>query len=223
MSRRARPVIGLVTLCAIGALVTGCTAGADEPPGLSTEPGSTGSVEATSTESQTAEAEPTEPSASFTQPYLPEGEQSVIDLPTDIPAEPPAGASDAEREVVGALGRFMASWNALLFGAGVSESGIEETSSGTQLDRLRDFAAEAEEKQWVFVGDPMALEVRSVEVDGGSATVDVCVGLPQWFEYVGEVRRALPVPSPERYTVTFRSRGEDWSASETEQQDAAVC
>lgn len=226
-----------VALVAAGALAVaaGCSAAGEEPAGLTTEPAA-GSPSGGSTTPPPAEpsddagetppaetGEPGEPDPSFTQPYLPEDAQSVIELPTDLPVEPTEGASEQEQEVVAALGRFMASWNALLFGASLEQAGAEETSSGEQLDRFREYVADAEEREWVFVGQPMQLTVRAIAVDEPTATTDVCIDLPQWFEWVNGELQMPQVPSPERYVVTFQSGDGGWIVSDTDEQDPADC
>lgn len=230
--RKAAAALVLVT----GAVLVACDAAGTEPVGLATDGVVTNSPVPDDVPTSTTEPTPTtrpdddgpdddgtddpEPRASFTQPYVP-GEPRVIDLPDQLPVDPPDGVSDAELEVLDAVGRFMASWQAVLFGADEERSGIGLTSTGVQLGRLRDFVRDAAEEEWVFTGDPMRLGARSVGVEGDVAEVDLCIELPQWFEVRGS--RIDPYNSLERYAIEMERVDGQWLAADTQKTEADVC
>lgn len=222
-----------MALVVMSALLAACSAAGEEPVGLgpsdgvATSTSTPGEAEPTATADATTPAQPDdeggdepEPQASFTQPYVP-GEPRVIDLPDELPVRPPDGINDEQQAVLDAVGRFMASWQAVLFGADEDRSGIAETSGGAQLDQLRGFIADAAEQEWVFTGEPMLLRARSVEVDGDAATVDLCIGLPNWFEFRGGQLQLYN--SLERYTIDLERADDAWLATDTQQTDESAC
>ncbi|NED99685.1 hypothetical protein [Phytoactinopolyspora halotolerans] len=234
-TRRTAAVLSAV----IVVVLAGCGGGGEEPVGLATEtgdaptaPSSEGGDEPGSTGEPTSTAQPTptgpddggdqpEPGPTFTQPYIPGDEPSVINLPEELDVEPPDQVGDDEREVLRAVGRFMASWQAILFGADAELSGIEETATGSIRDSLVSFIAQAEDEQWVFTGEPMQLTARSVSVDGDQAEVGLCLVFPGWVEFRGG--SVSPYPSPERYAVELERTGDRWVVSSAQEQDAAPC
>ncbi|WP_129667850.1 hypothetical protein [Phytoactinopolyspora endophytica] len=222
-------------LSAVAVLVlTGCGGGGEEPVGLETEAGlattappdeggdePTPTSEPTSTEPADGGGEEVDPEPTFTQPHIPGDDPSVIDLPKELDVEPPSEVSGEEQEVLQAAGRFMASWQAILFGADEEQSGIRDTATGAILDSLVSFIAQAEEEKWVFTGDPMELTARSVSVDGDQADVELCLAFPGWIEIRGG--GVTPYPSPERYALELERAGDGWVTSNTQEQDAAPC
>lgn len=190
------------------------TNGVDDEPTTTAEP--------TPTSDGENDEEDPEPAPSFTQPYIPGDEPRVIDLPDELPVEPPDGeVSDEEREVLEAAGRFMASWQAILFGADAERAGVRDTTTGEQLDRLMQFITDRDEQSWVFTGDPMELTARSLSVDGDSAEVDVCLVLAEWVEFRGG--SVNPYGSPERYLVHLQRVDGAWKTADAQEEDADVC
>ena len=202
----------------------GCQAAAEEPAGLSTEPMLTPASTPTSSPGPDATASApsvAEPAPTFTQPHLP-GEPRVVELPEALALEPPADATDEETAVVEAVARFMASWNAVLFGAGVERSRIEQTATGAQLETLVDYAAESDQLERVIVGEPMRLRLLGVETGGSSAAADVCLEMIGWVEVTDGAAGPL-MPSLERYVVSMARSGSQWRAIGTQQQDPTEC
>ncbi|NED95146.1 hypothetical protein G1H11_07440 [Phytoactinopolyspora alkaliphila] len=218
---------------AMAALVlTACGGGGTEPPGLDgqtdvvTSPPPTDLDEPPASGESTATPPPdddggSEPEPGFTQPYLPGDEPNVIELPDELPVEPPDDATDDELEVLEGVGRFMASWQAVLFGADAELSKVRDTAVEPQLGRLIEFIGQAEQEEWVFTGEPMLLQARDVSVNGDSAEVDLCLALPGWIEFRGG--SVSPYPSPERYIVDMQQRSGTWVASNAREQDAQAC
>lgn len=231
MSRR---LLELVAVAAASAVLTGCSSAGDEPSGL---PGPTTTASASAPEwagSDTPEptgepdASPSspsggepEPSPTFTQPFLPPGERSVIDLPAALVIEPPDDATEEERAVLDAAGRFMASWDAVLFGAGDEQSGIFATSADPQLGRLLNYLVESVSKERVIVGEPTVIELRSVSVHGTTAEVDMCALMRNWVQYTGGTPE--PQPELERLLLTMTHEGGAWLATDTKQADPQPC
>lgn len=226
MSRR------LLALMVATAAFAGCSSAADEPEGLA-DP-TTATASGAASEGETAAPAPSghsdaspepqeqpEPSPTFTQPFLPPGEQSVIDLPTELVIEPPDDATDDELAVLAAAGRFMASWDAILFGAGDEQSGIFTTSVDPQRTRLINYLVESVSKQRVIVGEPTVIELRSVSVRGDSAEVDICTIMRGWVQYTGGTPE--PQPEVERLILTMDLDGDQWLASDTGQADPEPC
>jgi len=222
---RMGAVAGRVAVGGLLALtVCGCQASAEEPAGLSTDPPDTPLRTPTPVpepDGPTSQAPIAEPVPSFAQPYLP-GEPSVVELPEALALEPPPDATDGEVAVVDAAARFMASWNAVLFGAGVEQSRIEHTATGVQLETLVDYAAESEKLQRVIVGEPMQLRLLDVEVAGSNADVDICLEMIGWVQVTDGATGPL-MPSLERYVVSLTQSGSDWLAAGTQQQNPAEC
>lgn len=229
MTWRTRWRDGVVAL-AVVATAAACSAPADEPAGLSTSAppadvdGSSPPPSPTSDPSRPASTEPAsdapEPDPSFTQPFVP-GEPSVIDLPEKLPIDVPDGASDAERAVIEATGRFMASWDAVLFGAGEQRSGIHETATGEQLRRLIDLGVNSAMQNKVTVGEPTVIDLVDVSVDADTAEVDICITMNDWVEYsAGE---AEELDETERQLVTMVRTDGSWLASDTKPRDASSC
>jgi hypothetical protein len=218
-------VAGRVAVWGLLALtVCGCQAAAEQPAGLSTDPPDTPSrtpTPAPESDGPASQATVAEPVPSFSQPYL-SGEPSVVELPEALALEPPPDATDAEADVVDAAAKFMASWNAVLFGAGVERSRIEQTATAVQLDTLIDYAAESEKLRRVIVGEPMRLRLLDVDVAGSNADVDICLEMIGWVEVADGVVGPL-MPSLERYVVSMTRSGSDWLATGTQQQDPAEC
>ncbi|MBB5788255.1 hypothetical protein [Jiangella mangrovi] len=225
MSRR------LLALVAATAALAGCSAGGDAPEGLS-EPATTASASAPAgaTDEPTPSDDPDtspapqdepRPSPTFTQPFLPPDEQSVIDLPAELVIEPPDDATDDERAVLVAAGRFMASWDAILFGAGDEQSDIFATSVEPQLGRLLNYLVESVSKQRVIVGEPTVIELRSVSVTAETAEVDICTVMRHWVQYTGGTPE--PQPEVERLLLTMTRDGDGWRASDTAQADPEPC
>ncbi|HEY9376002.1 MAG TPA: hypothetical protein VIQ02_02765 [Jiangellaceae bacterium] len=150
-----------------------------------------------------------------------EGEPSVVELPEALVLEPPANATEDEAAVVAAVARFMASWSAILFGAGVERSRIGQTATGAQLEALVDYAAESERLRRVVVGEPMRLRLLSVAVADTSAEADICLQMDGWVT-VSDGQTQL-MPSGERYVVSMARSGSDWLARSTEQQNPTEC
>jgi hypothetical protein len=214
------------------AFVLAACGGGEEPPGLDgqtdvvTSPPPTDVDQPEPTEEPAATTPPgddeeSEPEPSFTQPYLPGDEPSVITLPDELPIEPPDDASDDELEVLAGAGRFMASWQAILFGADEDLSNVRNTTSEPQLGRLTSFIEQAEQEEWVFTGDPMRLQALDVSADGASSEVDLCITLPGWVEFRGG--SVTPYASPERYLVYMQLQGGTWVAFDTKKQDPEAC
>lgn len=199
----------------------GCQTAAEEPAGLSAQRMATpvrtptASLESDATTSASPVAEP---APTFTQPHLP-GEPRVVELPEVLALEPPQDATDEEAAVVHAVARFMASWNAVLFGAGVERSRIEQTATGAQLETLVDYAAKSDQLNRVIVGEPMRLRLLGVEVGSSSADADICLEMIGWVEVTDGVVGPL-MPSLERYVVSMVRSGTDWRAIGTQQQPA---
>lgn len=226
MSRR---LLAFVAATAATVAFAGCSSAAEEPEGL---PDPTVSASASAGEtsgpapSEQPDASPApqdepRPSPTFTQPFLPPGEESVVDLPTELVIEPPADASDDERTVLAAAGRFMASWDAILFGAGDEQSGIFATTADPQLGRLISYLVESASKQRVIVGEPTEITLRSVSVDGDTAEVDICTIMRDWVQYTGGTPE--PQPEVERLVLTMTLRDGAWLATDTEQADPESC
>jgi hypothetical protein len=238
MSRRllALAVAAVAAATAVGvAALAGCSAGGGEPSDPS---GSAAATTATATASPSAgapsETAPSDdpdaapapqdeprPSPTFTQPFLPPGEERVIDLPTELPIEPPPGATHDELAVLAAAGRFMASWDAILFGAGDEESGIFATSADPQLGRLLNYLAESVSKERVIVGEPTVIELHAVSVNGDTAEVDICTVMRDWVQYTAGTPE--PQPEVERLVLTMTHDKHGWRASDTAQADPEPC
>ncbi|NDL58553.1 hypothetical protein [Phytoactinopolyspora mesophila] len=227
----AKHALACATVAALA--VTACGADREEPEGLGTEtpaatdPAADPTGEATGNADATPgsdedDVDPTaEPEASFTQPHLPTEEPSVIELDDELPVQPPGDVSDDEREVLEAAGRFMATWQAVLFGADAEHSRLYDTTTGVQLDRLTSLIDEMAEDEWVFVGEPMELEALSVSVGGGEAEADLCIGLPGWIEIRGGV--GAPFGSVERYLISLWMEDGRWMVTDATSQDTAEC
>ncbi|RIQ23282.1 hypothetical protein [Jiangella rhizosphaerae] len=223
MSRRTL-VLGATVLALL--FPASCSSAGDEPAGLADDT-ATGSVTSSqpATPSDQPDASPSapepEPGATFTPPYLPPGEERVVELPTELPIEPPDGATDDERAVLRAAGRFMASWDAVLFGAGDEQSGILRTAVDPQLGRLLNYLVESVSKQRVIVGEPTEIELRDVTVGDGTAEVDICTIMRDWVQYTGGTPE--PQPEVERLVLTMTQVDGAWLASDTEQADPEPC
>lgn len=226
MSRRA---LALSAAVLVVLLPASCSSAAEEPPGLTdgtaTAPGTppvsaVPSDEPTDPGDDPSEPAP-EPGAAFTPPYQPPGEERVVELPGELPIDPPDGATDEERAVLQAAGRFMASWDAVLFGAGDEQSGILRTAVDPQLGRLINYLVESVSKQRVIVGEPTEIELRGVDVDDTTAEVDICTIMRDWVEYTGGTPE--PQPEVERLVLTMSLVDGAWLASDTEQADPEPC
>ncbi|WP_053207033.1 hypothetical protein [Jiangella muralis] len=226
MSRRALAVGAAV---AAFLLPAGCSAAGEEPTGLGS---STGSADVTTSASTVPSDPPTvagdvpsapapEPAAAFTPPYQPPGEERTVELSAELPIEPPDDATDDERAVLLAAGRFMASWDAVLFGAGDEQSGILRTAVDPQLGRLLNYLVESVSKQRVVVGEPTELRLRDVTVTDTTAEVDLCTIMRDWVQYTRGT--AEPQPEVERLVLTLTLVDGDWLASDTEQADPEPC
>ncbi|TDE15767.1 hypothetical protein [Jiangella asiatica] len=223
MSRRAATLAVLVA-----AALAGCSEPGDEPEGLGgttgtgtssaepdpTEPGSTG------TSGNEDSPEP-EPSPGFTQPYLPEGEESVIELATELPIDVPDDATEEETAVLTAVGRFMASWDAILFGADPETARLAETATDPQFSRLVQYATESTMDQRVTVGEPTVVELMDIQVDDTTAEVDVCITMTNWVEYVGG--EAEPLDAVERQVLTVKDVEGRWLVSDANPKGATGC
>ena len=234
MSRRLLALAVAAATAVVAAAPAGCSAEGGEPSG---PPGSaTGATTATASPSVSAPSEtaPSDdpdaapapdddprPSPTFTQPFLPPGGERVIDLPSELVIEPPPGATDDERAVLDAAGRFMASWDAILFGAGDDQSGIYATSVDPQLGRLLNYLAESVSKERVIVGEPTVIELHAVSVNGDSAEVDICTVMRDWVQYTGGTPE--PQPEVERLILTMTHDEHGWRASDTAQADPEPC
>ncbi|TDD72030.1 hypothetical protein E1262_04775 [Jiangella aurantiaca] len=226
MSRRTL-VPGATVLAFL--LSASCSSAGDEPESLTDEP-STGAVTTSASApppggGDSPDGGPSgpapEPGATFTPPYLPPDEERVIELPSELPIEPPDGATDEERAVLQAAGRFMASWDAILFGAGDEESGILRTAVDPQLGRLLNYLVESVSKQRVIVGEPTEIELRDVTVGDSTAEVDICTIMRDWVQYTGGTPE--PQPEVERLLLTMTLVDGAWLASDTEQADPEPC
>ncbi|SDS07015.1 hypothetical protein [Jiangella sp. DSM 45060] len=226
MSRRALAVGAAV---AAFLLPAGCSAAGEEPTGLGS---STGGSAVTTSASAVPSDPPTvpgdvpsgpvtEPSAAFTPPYQPPGEERTVELHAELPIEAPADATDEELAVLRGAGRFMASWDAVLFGAGDEQSGILRTAIDPQLGRLLNYMVESISKQRVVVGETTHLVLRGVSVDDTTAEVDVCTIMRDWVQYIGGTGE--PQPEVERLVLTMTLVDGAWLASDTEQADPAPC
>ncbi|WP_116947126.1 hypothetical protein [Jiangella endophytica] len=229
MSRRAL-VLGATVFVFL--LPASCSSAGEEPAGLSdgtTTVPATESASAAPTDQPTETtvpgdepAEPApEPGPTFTPPYLPPGEERTVELLTELPIEAPGDATDEELAVLQGAGRFMASWDAVLFGAGDEQSGILRTAVDPQLGRLLNYMIESVSKQRVVVGEPTQLVLRGVSVDGDAAEVDVCTIMRDWVQYIGGTPE--PQPEVERLVLTMTLVDGAWLASDTEQADPAPC
>ncbi|WP_035812871.1 hypothetical protein [Jiangella gansuensis] len=225
MSRRG---VKLATLTAVAALAA-CSSPAEEPAGLS-DPTTTESTpaDADPTDSEPAETprgddEPpaTEPSDGFTQPFLPDGQESVIELAPQLPVEIPGDATAEEEAVLEVVGRFMAAWDAILFGADPETARLAESATNPQLGRLVQYSAESVLEQRVTVGEPTVIEVRDVSVDGTTAEVDACITMANWVQYVrGEPE---PLDAVERQVLTVENVDGRWLVSNSTQKGATAC
>lgn len=225
VARASRVLLAVVFLVA-----TGCSSVQDEPAGLTASQAvdtDAGPARDTSTPADEADESltpssdvPSEPNPSFTQPFVP-GEPSVIELREQLPIEVPDDATDEERAVLEATGRFMASWDAILFGAGEEEAGIYETATGEQLKRLIELGVETKMQSTVTVGEPTVIDLVDVTVDGDTAEVDVCITMKDWVEYAAGEPTQLD--ETERQLVTMVREGKTWRASNSSPQDASAC
>ncbi|SDU88124.1 hypothetical protein [Jiangella alkaliphila] len=225
MSRR---VLALGATVLVFLLPASCSSAGEEPAGLgdgtATGP-ATASASLPSEPSDEPDDSPSapapEPGATFTPPYQLEGEERVVELPSELPIEPPDGATDDERAVLQAAGRFMASWDAVLFGAGDEQSGIMRTAVDPQLGRLLNYLVESVSKRRVIVGEPTQIELRDVTVDDTTAEVDICTIMRDWVQYTDGA--AEPQPEVERLVLTMTLVDGVWLASDTEQTDPESC
>ncbi|PZF80019.1 hypothetical protein [Jiangella anatolica] len=161
------------------------------------------------------------PQPTFTPPYQPRGDERAVELPAELPIEAPDSATAEEHAVLAAAGRFMASWDAVLFGAGDERSGILRTATDPQLARLLNYLAESAAKERVIVGEPTELELLAVSVIGDKAEVDLCTIMRDWIQYTGGTPE--PQPEVERLILTMSLADGVWLASDTEQADPDPC
>lgn len=224
MARAAHVVVAGVFL-----VLAGCSSAQDEPAGLTGSRSAATDVDPAGTtaptdgpdESAPTSSEPSnEPNPSFTQPFVP-GEPSVIELPDQLPIDIPADATDEERAVLEATRRFMASWDAVLFGAGEDESGIHETATGEQLERLIDLGVKVVMQRTVTVGESTVIDLVDVSVDGDTAQVDMCITMRDWVTYTDGEPEELD--ELERQVVTMVRAGDTWKASDSKPMDASSC
>ncbi len=217
------------TAAALMLVIAGCSSDSAEPAGLDgTATTTVGPVPdptdtpaaTTSTPDPPDDATP-EPEASFTQPHLPGDEPSVISLAEELPIEAPEGVTDDDLQVLEAAGRFMASWQAVLFGADDKQSGIRDVATGVQLDRLIDLIGEMDREEWVFIGTPMQLEALDLGVAADRAEVDLCIRMLDWFE----IRQGAAAPAShlERYRLDLRLLDDQWLVEDTAVQDNTAC
>lgn len=213
----------------LAVLLSACSSAGEEPEGLT---GDATTVSATTPPSAAPsgagddpDASPSrpapEPGATFTPLFLPPDAERVVELPSELPIEPPDDATDEERAVLRAVGRFMASWDAVLFGAGDEQSGILRTAVDPQLGRLLTYLVESVTKQRVVVGEPTRIELRDITVGDGTAEVDICTIMRDWVQYTGGTPE--PQPEVERLVLTMKLVDDAWLASDTEQADPEPC
>lgn len=219
---------GIIVAVGVALLLTACQGGSTEPGSgettvtadTPTPSASNGSTVADTPEPSSSSASPEEPDepsgtpeasstpeASFTQPYVP-GEPSVITLPETLPVETPRDPSAAGQEVVDALGRAMAVWDSILFGADPEEVNIETVFAEDMLRSLSDYAEESRDIERVSVGSPTRTVVQDLSV-GAMATVDVCFYTPDWVEYIGG-EEAGPVDAVSGYRMRAEARQGEW-------------
>lgn len=197
MSWTRRVDVVAMTIVMIG----GCSADSGAPQGL---PEATNPTAPADEPTATA----SEPDPAFTQPFVP-GEASIIDLPDTLPVEGADDLGAAEQGVVDALGRALAGWDAMLFGADPGRAGLETWFGGVLLGSLVDYSVESVVQQRVMVGSPTRVVLYDVAVDGATATVDVCLHAEDWVEYVhGEASE--PVEPVNAYRMPGEVSGDSW-------------
>jgi hypothetical protein len=223
-TKRTGSRFGVVAIGGVLVLaLCGCQTSAQEPTGLSTDP--PGRRPARPLVVQSPTGLPTRRTfLNHFRPSLSHIWWTLSRVSSSCPSrslEPPANATDQEAAVVEAVGRFMASWTAILFGAGVENSRIEQTAAGSQLESLVDYAAESDRLERVIVGEPMRLRLLGVDVVDTAAEADICLQMDGWVELTDGSAELMP--STERYVVSMARSGSDWLASSTQQQDPAEC
>ncbi len=207
-----------VVVVASSMLLAACGSDAEEPAGLDSTTDSSaespGSAEPTDDADESGgadgggEPDPSEPSApeTFSQPFL--QDESIVELRDEVPIEVPDDATDEERAVIEAYGRYEAVWEQVLWGVPIEDTDIEDVAAGERLQGVRDYAQESIERERVTIGPPVSIHLLSVEVDGDSATVDVCLDTR---DQVDSSSDAPPDPGDPLYRFTGElERTESW-------------